>query len=54
MSEQQGFTTHSVDLHGPFDYCEARRIESFPHLLLANLFGFTPAEYFEFEDSLTK
>jgi LemA protein len=30
------------------------RIESFPDLLLARLFGFTPAEYFEFEDSLTK
>ena len=30
------------------------RIESFPDLLLAGLFGFTPAEYFEFEDSLTK
>jgi LemA protein len=30
------------------------RIESFPDLLLADLFGFTPAEYFEFEDSLTK
>jgi len=30
------------------------RIESFPDLLLAGLFGFTPAEYFEFEDSLPK
>ena len=30
------------------------RIESFPDLLLADLFGFAPAEYFEFEDSLTK
>ena len=30
------------------------RIESFPDLLLANLFGFDPAEYFEFEESLTK
>jgi LemA protein len=27
------------------------RIESFPDLLLARLFAFTPAEYFEFEDS---
>lgn len=30
------------------------RIESFPDLLLADLFRFTPAEYFEFEDSLAK
>ena len=30
------------------------RIESFPDLLLAGLFGFTSADYFEFEDSLTK
>ena len=30
------------------------RIESFPDLLLASLFGFTPAEYFDFEESLTK
>ena len=30
------------------------RIESFPDLLLARLFGFHPAEYFEFEESNLK
>ena len=30
------------------------RIESFPDLFLAAAFSFKPAEYFEFEDSLTK
>ncbi len=29
------------------------RIESFPDLLLARMFAFTPAEYFEFEDSIS-
>ena len=30
------------------------RIESFPDLLLARIFAFQPAEYFEFEESERK